>query len=212
MTNQLQTIFQSAGDAFVNALVWPGHAAVSYFIKIAPATSEKLGIVGDAAATNSVVVLSILFWTCSVLAIWLTHRLMRNIVRISVSTYSTVAFRFAELVYSIKTSITCRLKMFRRHTVTSASDPTGQLEMDDLDMAVLRCAAAAGPGFSISAPELAEQLTLRPRKIQKCLEKLSQNKILSTVIGSTDGYSNYCLSDYGAAFSRMLTARQPEAA
>ena len=208
MKNDIQNLFQSAGDAFVNLLVWPGHAAISYFIEIAPATSAKLGIIGEAAATNSVVVLSILFWFSSVFALWLTYRLMHNIARIVVSTYSTVAFRVSELIYSIKTGINCRLKKLGRHKVTDTADPTGQLEMDDLDMAILRCAAAAGPGFAISAPELAEQLTLRPRQIQACLEKLSQNKILSTAIGSTDGFSNYCLSDYGAAFSRMLTSRQ----
>jgi hypothetical protein len=77
------------------------------------------------------------------------------------------------------------------------------VELDDLDMAVLRSTAACGPGFATSAPELAEQLLMRPAQIQRRLEKLSNNKMLDTVIGSTEGFDNYRVSKSGAIFISM---------
>lgn len=74
------------------------------------------------------------------------------------------------------------------------------VEFDDLDLAVLRSAAARGPGFTTSAPEIAEELTLRPAQIQRSLDKLRKNKMLEYVIGSTDGFENYRLSRLGNAF------------
>ena len=82
------------------------------------------------------------------------------------------------------------------------------VEFDDLDLAVLRQASALGPGLALSAPELAEQFTLRPAQVQRSLEKLSRNKMLDYVIGSTDGYDNYRMTDYGAAFLAMYQRQE----
>ncbi|MDH3578771.1 MAG: hypothetical protein OEO71_13260, partial [Gammaproteobacteria bacterium] len=79
-----------------------------------------------------------------------------------------------------------------------------KVDFDDLDLAVLHSAAARGPGFTTSAPELAERLTYRPTQIQRSLNKLSRNKLLDGVIGSTDGFDNYRLSESGSHYVMML--------
>ena len=82
------------------------------------------------------------------------------------------------------------------------------VEFDDLDLAVLRSASAQGPGFALSAPELAEKFRLRPAQVQRSLEKLSHNKMLDYVLGSTDGFDNYRLTDSGAAFFAMCQRQE----
>lgn len=82
------------------------------------------------------------------------------------------------------------------------------IEFDDLDMAVLHSVSAKGPGFAMSAPDLAEKFTLRPAQVQKSLDKLSNNKLLASVIGSTDGFDNYRLTDSGLAFMAMWQRQQ----
>lgn len=77
------------------------------------------------------------------------------------------------------------------------------IEFDDLDLAVLRSASVQGAGFALSAPELAEQFRMRPAQVQRSLNMLSKNKMLAYVIGSTDGFDNYRLTDSGAAFFAM---------
>ncbi len=81
------------------------------------------------------------------------------------------------------------------------------MKFDDLDLAVLRNSAAAGGGFVISAPDLAEQLTMRPAQAQRRLDKLRNYRMVDVVIGSTDGFDNYRLTQSGAAFLAMLQRR-----
>ena len=61
-----------------------------------------------------------------------------------------------------------------------------------------------GPGYTMSAPELAEKFSCRPGRIQRSLDKLFQTRMLDSVIGSTDGFDNYRLTDSGAEFISML--------
>jgi DNA-binding MarR family transcriptional regulator len=62
-----------------------------------------------------------------------------------------------------------------------------------------------------SAPELAEKYKLRPTQIQRRLDKLQKNEMLCSVIGSTDGFENYRLTESGLALiavcERQATAR-----
>ena len=85
------------------------------------------------------------------------------------------------------------------------------IEFHDLDIAVLRSASARGPGHAVSAPDLAEKFTLRPAQVQRSLDKLNKNKMLCSVIGSTDGYDNYRLTESGSAFVAMLQRQQASA-
>jgi RIO-like serine/threonine protein kinase len=78
------------------------------------------------------------------------------------------------------------------------------IEFDDLDMAVLRSVSMKGPGFAFSAPDLASRFRLRPSQVQRSLEKLDRNKMLASVIGSTDGYDNYRLTNHGIAYLAMF--------
>ena len=58
--------------------------------------------------------------------------------------------------------------------------------------------------MTLSAPELTGQLKLRPAQIQHRLENLMHHQMVQSVIGSTDGYENYRLTDSGLAFITMM--------
>ena len=73
---------------------------------------------------------------------------------------------------------------------------------------MLRSVSAKGPGFALSAPDLADKFTLRPAQVQRSLDKLSKNKLLASVIGSTDGFDNYRMTDSGLAFMAMWERQQ----
>lgn len=82
------------------------------------------------------------------------------------------------------------------------------VEFDELDLAVLDSVSEQGPGFTLSAPELAERLSLLPSRIQQSLEKLSRNKLLDSSIGSTDGFDNYYLTEAGATYVSIWQRQQ----
>ena len=68
-----------------------------------------------------------------------------------------------------------------------------EMEFDDLDLVVLRTAAALGPGLALSAAKLAKRLRMRPAQVQGSLDKLSKLKMLE----------NRRLTHSGAAFMKF---------
>ena len=150
-----------------------------------------------------------LFWFVALLAAWLIYRFVKTVIRISAALYYTAIHRLRSWLAGIKTWIVCRLRSFapRRRPADVHQGPV--LEFDETDLAVLRLAAAAGPGRTVSAPDVAERLSMRPAQVKRHLDQLGHGKIVESVIGSTDGFECYRLTAYGMAFLANLT-RQSE--
>jgi len=79
----------------------------------------------------------------------------------------------------------------------AATDPAARIERGRHDS---RSPDALAPGFALSAPELAGQLTMRPAQVQRSLDKLRKYELVDSLIGSTDGFDNYRLTQSGAFF------------
>ena len=125
----------------------------------------------------------------------------RNVVRQFSALILTLWYRIRLAFQTLVMRVTWKLRaLLPRRAKPADMTETPKIEFDDLDMAVLRTVSAQGPGFALSAPDLAEKFTMRPAQLQKSLDKLSKNKMLDSVIGSTDGFENYRLTDYGLAF------------
>ncbi|MDH3553680.1 MAG: hypothetical protein OER22_13765 [Gammaproteobacteria bacterium] len=185
----MDTVLHDLGHKIYGAFVMPGDVVLS-----------TIGIIGDDRSVVMLVVLSLAVWFLVVVAASIIIKLIRNAARIVGALIRTVMFRMSLAVGNFKTKMILKLRGFLPRRATRRADAIPTVEFDDLDFAVLRSAAARGPGFTTSAPELAEQLTLRPAQIQRSLDKLSQNRMLEYVIGSTDGFDNYRLSQLGTAF------------
>ncbi len=150
-----------------------------------------------------------LFWFVCLLSLWLLYRLVKTTIRVATALYYTAIHRLRSWLAGIKTWIVCRFR--RRSTRPGAMEVREGpfLEFDETDLAVLRLAASQGPGQTVSAPDVAERLSMRTAKVQRHLDQLGHGKILERVIGSTDGFTNYRLTAYGTAFLANIT-RQAE--
>jgi hypothetical protein len=73
-----------------------------------------------------------------------------------------------------------------------------EVDLDDLDIAVLNSGVTLSPGLALTAPELSDQLTKRPAQVQRSLDKLRKYGLVDDTIGTTDGFDNYCLTRSGA--------------
>ncbi len=124
----------------------------------------------------------------------------RNVARFVGAVVRTAIYRSSQGLGSLKTSLVCKLRSIFPHRAGAAVADIPQVDFDDLDIAVLNEAATLGPGFTISAPELAERFRLRPALVQRSLSKLNTNRMLEFVIGSTEGFDNYRLTQLGTAF------------
>jgi len=203
MITDLMTILRELGNTIYEVFVLPGEFVLSWFSEFAPTAAAALNIVGNDVPVVSLVFISLLLWALLAIAIAKICLFLQNLFRITSATCKALSFRIS-LAYGI---LKKRLLHGLRRLVpqrTRGDIAAPKVDFDDLDLAVLHSAAARGPGFTTSAPELAERLTYRPTQIQRSLNKLSRNKLLDGVIGSTDGFDNYRLSESGSHYVMML--------
>jgi hypothetical protein len=191
-----------------NLFTMPGIYLLRALTVHAPSTAELLGIANPSDSIALVIVLSALTWVFAVIACWATVNFARNFYRTSEAIIRTLLHRSMQAASNVRTWVICRYRSLSPKQTASLLEVTPEVQFDDFDFAVLQAAAERGPGFSTSAPELAGKYSLRPSQFQKALGKLSSNKMLTTVIGSTDGFDNYRLTDYGAAYLQMWEQRK----
>lgn len=185
----LDTILQEFGNSIYTAFVMPGDVVLS-----------MIGVISDDRSLVMLVITSLVAWSLIAVAGLLLLKLIQDAARNVGARIRTLMYRISRAAARLKTKVILKFRGFLPHRKRRSADAAPMVEFDDLDLAVLRSAASRGPGFTTSAPELADQLTLRPKQVQRSLDKLSKNKMLEYVIGSTDGFDNYRLSQLGTAF------------
>lgn len=185
----------------------PGDFVLSKFAELAPLTAASWGIANSDDSIAAAAILSGIFWLLMTFIAWRLYRYSSSLLRNIVALYHTMWYRGRQAAGSLKTLLLCRLREFVPRRRDDGIDTTPEIDFDDLDLAVLRTAAARGPGLATSAPEIAEKFKLRPSEVQRSVDKLRRNRMLDTVIGNTDGYDNFRLSPSGATFVAMWQRR-----
>jgi len=191
-----------------NFFTLPGEYVLNQLKLHAPGMASLFGIGKPEDSITLTIVLSVILWMLACVAVWAAVRFVRNVHRISDALVRTAWYRAVQGTGNVKTRIICNLRQLFPHRRSGDPESTPELEFDDFDFTVLQAAADRGPGFTTSAPELASKFGLRPSQFQESLRKLQNSKMIATVIGSTDGFDNYRLTDYGAAYIRMWDQRQ----
>jgi len=203
MITDLMTMLREIGDKIYAVFVLPGQFALSWFSEFAPTTAAALNIVGNDEPVVWLVFISLLLWTVLAIVIARIWLFLQNLRRIIAATGKALSFRISLAFRILKKRLVRVLQRWIPQRTDGAVVVPG-VELDDLDVAVLQTTAACGPGFATSAPDLAEQLRHRPAQIQRSLNKLSKNLLLEDVIGSTEGFDNYRLSESGSHYVAML--------
>lgn len=206
--SELLTILTSIGVAVRDLLLLPGEVLVAAVIAHAPWLAEKLGIVDGTTPFLVQLSAALLPWFLLALAVRFFRRLLHDAGRYLAALGRTALYRVRVAAQNFRTRLrVAPLRLLPRRK-KRAPESTPMVEFSPLDLAILRSAAARGPAFTLSAPELAERSKLRPSQIQRSLEKLSRNKMLDHAIGSTDGFDNYRLTDSGVAYITMWQRQQ----
>ncbi len=203
MANDLSIFLSTLGAKLYGVFVLPGSYLLSKFAVIAPVTAMNLGITEGQTEGALPVTLSVICWVALLILLFIAWRIISNWLRVGGALVRTAWFRLKSAASNLKTQLVLKLRSYVPHRQARHEADAPAVEFDELDFAVLNSVSAQGPGFTLSAPELAERLSMLPSQVQQSLDKLSQNRMLSSVIGSTDGFDNYRLTDSGAAFVSM---------
>jgi hypothetical protein len=206
ITNWLANL-HDLGKVIYDAFLLPGDFILSQFVAHAPTLALRLGIGSEVDGLMLPAVLSLLTWLLLVVVAWKFVRLLQNVARIVNAAIRTICFRTSNGIRSVKTKLVCKFRQQIPRRGSSRVDTVPEVQFDNLDLAVLRTSAALAPGFALSAPELAGQLTMRPEQVQRSLDKLRKYELVDSVIGSTDGFDNYRLTQSGAFFLAVWKRR-----
>lgn len=184
-----------------NLFLMPGETLIYMLTAHAPWAAAVLGIGRNPVVLT--IVLSTLGWILACVGAWALYRLALNSIRQFNAVFLTIKYRMVQGIGSLKTMITCRLRRWLPKHNSSGVTAEREVQFDKMDYAVLHAAAEHGPARTTSAPELAERFGMRPAQFQKSLRKLHGSKLIDVTMGSTDGFDNYRLTDYGAAYLNM---------
>ncbi|MBT8422025.1 MAG: hypothetical protein KJP03_02810 [Gammaproteobacteria bacterium] len=203
MIADLLTMLRVVGNAIYEVFVLPGEFFLSWISQLAPTAAAQLNIISENQPVLPLVFLSLLLWSALAFAVARICLLLQNLTRKLAAAGKNLSFRISLAYGTLRKRLLHGLRRLLPQT-TNGGVAAHKVEFDDLDLAVLQSTAACGPGFTTSAPDLAEQLQYRPTQIQRSLNKLSKNMLLEGVIGSTDGFDNYRLSESGSHYVTML--------
>lgn len=202
---------RESGNIIIEMLLWPGEWLLATFPEFGPWLVSTLHL-DSAADTVTVSAIASGAACLGVVALFALLRVVgRDVFRISEAFVRTFGFHLTERLRGFRTNMICRLRddyPLEEQPVV-AEEP--EIRLNTLDEAILRTAAAMGPGFTVSAPELAERIAVRPSQIQGSLDRLRRNKMLDPVIGSTEGFGNYRLTDSGTFIAAMWQPQEPAA-
>lgn len=208
MTRDWLKTLHDAGSAIFDVFLLPGDLILLQFAAQAPELAVRLGIDTNSDVVAQSAVISALIWLLLVGVVWKLFRFLQNVSRRVAAACKAIVFRSLLRMRNFKKELRCRLLNWLPQRRSSSADSNPEVEFDDIDLAVLRNTAAAGGGFVVSAPGLGEQLTLRPAKVQRSLERLRRYRMVEVALGSTDGFDNYRLSPSGAAFLDAIRRSQ----
>lgn len=203
MTESLQTLSGKLADALIEFFLLPADVLLSLLARWAPETADALTSGNGAVVTP--VVLALVGWVLLPALTLLFLKLCRNVLHQLRAIILTLWYHLRTAFAGFMMRITWRFRaLFSRRDDDPGAVLGPTIELDDLDLAILRAISAMGPGFAISAPDLAEKFTIRPAQAQRSFDKMSHNHLVCSIIGTTDGFENFRLTDYGSAFVATL--------
>jgi hypothetical protein len=194
------TSLKNLSIALRDMFLAPGDFLLALYLQHAPLSAARAGIAHDADTLVLSSVVSLFFWLIVLFALWRVVRLCGDFIRTVGAVLLTIRYKIGYVVGGWKTRFVIRFRERFPPREQSGIEAVPEIDFDDLDLAVLQSAAAGGPAFALSAPELAEKFRMRPAQVQKSLERLRKNRMVDIVIGSTDGFQNYRLTPTGETF------------
>jgi hypothetical protein len=198
----LQHFARAAHATAYDLLLLPGNYVLSI---VARTPHAAILSDGDALLLRSIV--AALFWLLVVVLIWqlvrFIMRLIKSIARVLLALWLTAKFRFEQGLRNFRTRFICAIRQLVAGRRFQRIEGASEVEFDDIDVAVMRNGAGLLPGYTLSVPELAGRLTVRPSLVQNSLDKLRKLKLVERSFGSTDGFENYRLTGHGVT---LLTA------
>ncbi|MFQ5983556.1 MAG: hypothetical protein ACE5KS_09305, partial [Woeseiaceae bacterium] len=191
-------VLKETPDTAYVVVMAPGVWLASKLIEHAPSLAASMGLSPDGNAVLAPLILTILSWTIAALLLRRLLYPLRSLMKAVGVMIMRIRYRTLIALRGLKTMFGSDPDSVDRPGDADGEEQTEEFKLSRLDLIVLNLAKTLGPGFALSAPELANRLNLRPDQIQECLEKLSRYSMIDHTRVMTDGYENYRLNNTGS--------------
>lgn len=167
----------------------PGTFVLSQIGAHAPELALKLGISAEGNGVMLTAFASLLVWSLSI-------TLVSKAVK-------AVSARIFYGIRNLRTLLICKVQELKRRRLLRDPIPIPDVELNDLDIAVLNFGMTLSPGLALTEAEQSGELTQSPEHVQHSLDKLRKHGLVDGTTGTTEGFDNYCLTRSGAYLLTM---------
>ncbi|MDX1507511.1 MAG: hypothetical protein R3358_04475 [Woeseiaceae bacterium] len=202
MIEQILSSLSAFGSSLYGAFVFPGEVLFGWFALVAPEKAEVMR--HNNGEIIYPLILALVVWT---LLIAVGLRILRGFMyvgRLIESMIRTAIYHTTTMFRNIRLAIIWKLRALFPKRAAEAMATSSELELDNLDYAVLRCALKVGESCSVSAKDLAKRLRMRPAQVQQSIEKLARHNMLDREGRSWKGFGSYRVTKAGEMFIGMM--------
>lgn len=192
-----QFTLSEIGRWLYHLLFFPGDYMLSLVITYAPQLVATLGLSPLNFGGVLSGVLSVLIWAALFVSVRAARRIIRNTLRAFIDFLKVIRLAIRARLHVARTMLFSLFHRFPPRRTLEDADLSTQFELNDLDLAVLQAEAHLAPGFSLTAPDIAASIRVRPSQAQQILDKLKKLQLITDSFGSMDGFDGYQITQSG---------------
>ena len=192
---------EDASGWFWHLLFLPGDWAVDFLLEAAPNVASALDLGPASHGGVASTTLSIMFW----LAVLIVCGLLINAVRdFDRAVTSFVLRQWQELVRGLRilrrrVSSAVNMRRRRRQERRTGID-VGEVQLGQLETAVLSCYAGLDEARTLSAPDVSAVTKHSLRETQRALLRLVAHRLIQPAFGTDDGHPCYQITQAGQIY------------
>lgn len=202
MIDQILANLSAFGSALYGAFVLPGEILFGWFAMLAPAKAEVMRL--NNGEIIYPLILALVIWTLLIVLGLKVLRALKNVGRLIEALVRTAIYHTKTKLRNLRLSMIWKLRALFPKRFQTVESTASELELDDMDYAVLRCALKLGASVPVSAPDLAKRLRIRPALAQQSIEKLARHNMLGCEGKSWRGVASYRVTKAGEMFTGMM--------
>jgi hypothetical protein len=178
----------------------PGDYVLSLILEYAPSLARAAGLTTADYGGLVPILFSSLFWLAVLLLLRACYLFVRELFRTVFASIRNACRGVLRVARASRTAIVCLFKRPNRAARQAALAAIEEIELNDLELAVLRVQGRLAPGYIVTARDVARRLAATGWQVQQALARLRRLQLVDTALGSGDGEEGYRLTSLGKHF------------
>ena len=182
-------------------LFMPGDAALSLLLTYAPTLAEFFELSPDNYGSPFSKFVSIGVWLLVLILSGITYNAIRNFDRAFTAYISGRYDELTRVLRIMRRKVTSWVGLMQhRYRTKSPSVIVADVELEELEAAVLRCHASVDDFQVLTASEVSAALKLPLRQVQSALRKLSEFRLVERGFGTDEGHEGHHITQAGQIY------------